>query len=262
MKGFYQFIKGTVTLVVAGAIGAGVILAATQSEDLLGAASGKKVGKAKGKKKNDSVWNDVAKEINKPNVPMDENPSDNIAPPAGGIPKVEAPGIVGLDPYDINLCKNNIHVGSADLGSTQLGTSTKIERTIIHGQVRGFYEDRTAEKHTCEVEIYPRSCDTTFKLVVSSNSATPKEITNTTLICDFLGQASFSERSIIVQAYRDETAPDEEIRNTYFIHRIGGSGDRIPAFLARVEKAEADYRNRSVELPGASLIERMFNRGR
>lgn len=254
MKGFYQLIKGTLALVVAGAIGAGVILAVTQNEDLLGAASGKKVSK---KKKND-LWSDVAREVTKPNIPLDDNNMDNVTPPAGGLPGAKIPDDIGLDPFDSTLCNNNVNIGQADLGNDTLKTSVKVERTILHGQVREFYEDRESTSIICSVEIYPRSCDKTYKLIVAPG-VSPAEERTATQICDFLGQASLSERSVFVQAYRNADSRDDQIRNTLFIHRAQ-SGGSMQTIMSKVQAGEAAFRALDPNIPGARLIDRMFNR--
>lgn len=179
--------------IVSGAVGAGLIFMALDSDEILGAAAGKKAAK---KKKPSNIWNEVARDLapTPTPVPNVQVPQPNMD--LSGPVRVELPDEPLLDPRDPELCSRNVLV--QDNGT--------IRRTVLKGEVRGYHQDINEDVILCEVEIYPRGCENSFQLMITGNGAKGEYKSGDTsqMSCQTLAEQYKNRKEIYVEAVSQE----------------------------------------------------------
>lgn len=186
------------TIALAGAIGAGVVVLAVSETDLIGSASGKRAKKKK-RPPTENVWRDVAQELNaggKPVPPPAANPPANTPPIAAPQLIADLDSVVPsdplLDPPDPALCARNQIV--------QNGRNNLV-RTFMKGEVRGFSIDTGHTNVFCEVTIFPKGCDRVYYFDVRAQNITEDESSaRARATCAQLGTALFHKRPVFIQA--------------------------------------------------------------
>lgn len=226
-------------------VGAGALFVALDSEDLVGAASGKKANKRKVKANKSVVWEDVAKDL----TPVRQNPIPNadvqqdIEAP-GSVPVIEAPDGPILDQRNPALCAERMDSVQVELNGGFFSYSGT--RTIMRGEVRGFYQDPFHTDILCEIEIYPKGCDRTFHFVVhSSGFGVEGDATNQHL-CTSLSQGYFHDKEIVVQAYTFAGAPENAPQ---LLHRVYFTPRPLAEVVELVEASEQRIANTPVHVP-------------
>lgn len=193
MKNVFGLLKILSLTAVSGAVGAGVIFAALDSDDLVGAAAGKKIAK---KKKTSNVWNEVANELANtpaPNIPVAQ-PTPGLNP--NGNLQVQLPDEPLQDPRDPELCAQNVL--TQDNG--------RFTRTLIKGEVRGYHQEIDEDVTLCEIEIYPRGCDRSYTFHVQGDDFIGDQKTGAIeqMTCQSLATQYLSRKQVFLEVISKE----------------------------------------------------------
>ncbi len=245
MKTLLSIAKLFSITVVAGAVGAGALFLALDSDDLVGAASGKKAAKRKAKQNKSVVWEDIAKDL----APVRQNPIPNAdiqqeVESPGSVPVIEAPNGPLLDQRNPALCAERINSMPVRINGGFF--SYNGTRTITRGEVRGFHQYPYSSDILCEVEIYPTGCDRTFHFVVHSTGLGIEVDATNQHLCTSLSQGYFHNKEIVVQGYSIPEAPENAPQ---FLHRVYFSPRPLAELLQLIEASEQRIVNNNVRVP-------------
>ena len=251
MSTILNLLKTLSVTTLAGAIGAGLIVFALESGEIDGAASGKKLGK---KKNQAPVWEEIGRELMPtpaPSAPPAAVPPTNIEAP-NGIPTIENPEEPILDPRNPEQCARGIRRVNRPIS----------DLVIMRGEVRSYYQDPVSQDIACEVEIYPKGCDETYRFVVAGAPEGQSTLGSESRarLCTSLGQAYFHGKSIYVQGLAiviGGVPVGQLLERVAFTAR---SMDDFVAYYTAAEAREASEAARRDTAAIARTIDRMFGR--
>lgn len=225
MKNILLVLKKGLGITLAGAVGAGIVLTAANSGELLGSAGGKKVGGR-------GVWRDVAAELGKPQKKKPRQSNQNneaIESPDLGTPNLGGAQPEGplQDVHDAAECNSNIRTK----------TYGSITRMIYKAEVRSYLTEMDGLGRTCQVQVYPKGCDRFFNGEVwaaATRRADGQAMADR--ICSQLESAAFHDRTVYVQVYQDSNSAI----SSPVVHRVSLMPGTIDEFSAQVDQSESN----------------------
>lgn len=258
MKSMFSFAKLFGASLFAGAVGAGVVFLAIDSDELVGAAAGKKATKKKSKANKTAIWEDVARDLAVP-TPA-QNPIPNV-PSQGAMPNSNLASDNSIDgpisdPRNPALCQARIQTNRVQLASS-FG-NLDFDRVLIRGEIRGFERDSGTVDTLCVIDIYPEGCEESYRFAVPAASVNnSQQELNMQHICTELSQGYFHSKEVIIQAY---VLPNSFPKTVGLVHRIYFTPRTLAQVAEMVEVAE-DRANQAHSAPDVSgIIDRMFGR--